>query len=156
MLLYGTVQNLQKTDKTEVYNFSSLNEYYSKLNLLPPREFGWEYDYDFDIRYANYIMTNDTVFFDMMMIVYSLYQGKDIFVLIDDNIILEPMNESLFKFIQQRYGYNSYRINSIYDFLIADDSSFTPFGLFNLDQDKDRLAYMLEKERILNGGAPNV
>lgn len=154
MLLYGTIQNLQITDKTKVYNFSSLNEWYTKLNLLPPREFGWEYDYTFDMRYAEYIMCNDIVFFDLMMIVFSLYQGEDIFILIDDNPMLEPMNDSLFKFIQQRYGYNSYRINSLTDFLYSDDSNFTEFGLQNLDLDKDRLSYMIERERILNGGKP--
>lgn len=152
MLLYGTIQNLITTNDCEVYNFSSLNEEYNNLYLLPPQEFGTDYNYQFDINYANYILSNDNIFFNFMQIIYNLYLGKDVFILIDDSIQIQGLNESLFKFIQQRYGYEASCINCMEDFLIAEDSSFSDFGLINLDNDKNRLAYLVEQERLRNGG----
>ena len=152
MLLYGTTQNLNAPDGCIIYNFSSLNERYPRLNLMPPFEFGKNYDYNFDMNYANYILCNDNVFFDMMMIVYNLYQGKDIYLLVDDD--LSGLNDSLFKFIQQRYGYNATRINTLDDLVYAENTDFSEEGLFYLDQDKERLSYLLESERLKNGGMP--
>ena len=129
-----------------------MNENYTRLNLLPPLEFGKDYDYNFDILYAQYILSNDNIFFDLMMIVYSLYQGKDVFLLIDDEV--SGLNESLLKFIQQRYGYNASRINTLDDLLYSEDSDFSREGLINLDVDKERLSYMIESERLKNGGIP--
>lgn len=154
MLLYGTVQNIVTTSNCEVYNFSSLTERYTRLHLLPPREFGKDYNYQFDLMYAKWIFDNDEIFFDFMMIVYNLYLGKDIFIIVDND--LEQLNESLFKLIQQRYGYEANRINCPEDFLYAEESSFSELGLMNLDQDKDRLAYMLESMRLAQGGQPYV
>ena len=136
MLLYGTIQGLNVTENCIIYNFSSLNEKYPRLNLYPPLEFGKEYDYNFD----------------MMMIVYNLYQGHDVFLLVDDD--LEGLNESLLKFIQQRYGYNAYRINCLEDLLYTENTDFSTEGLINLDIDKDRLSYILESDRLQNGGKP--
>ena len=152
MLLYGTIQGLNITDDCIVYNFSSLNENYPRLNLYPPLDFGKKYDYNFDLNYAQYILGNDNIFFDLMMIVYNLYQGRDVFLLVDDD--LEGLNESLLKFIQQRYGYNACRINNLDDLLYAESTDFSEEGLRNLDIDKDRLSYMLESDRLQNGGKP--
>lgn len=152
MLLYGTIHGLNTTDNCIVYNFSSMNEQYMRLNLLPPLEFGKDYDYNFDMMYAQYILNNDNIFFDLMMIVYNLYQGKDVFLLVDDDV--SGLNESLLKFIQQRYGYNASRINNLDDLLYAENTDFSREGLFNLDSDKERLSYMMESERLKNGGRP--
>ena len=152
MLFYGTIQGLNTTENCIVYNFTSLNEKYPKLKLYPPEDFNYIYDYDFDYAYANYIINTDTVFFDFMMIIYNLYQGNDVFILVDDN--LADLNESLFKFIQQRYGYNACRINSLEDLLYVENTDFSREGLCNLDIDKERLSYLLEYDRIKNGGKP--
>ena len=85
-------------------------------------------------------------------IIYNLYQGKDVFILVDDNLI--DLNESLFKFIQQRYGYNACRINNLEDLIYAENTDFSREGLCNLDIDKERLSYMLETERLKSGGKP--
>lgn len=154
MLMYGTVHNIITTSNCEVYNFSSLSENYTRLHLLPPREFGKDFNYQFDLAYANWIFSNDEIFFDFMMIVYNLYTGKDVFLVVDD--MVEQLNESLIKLIQQRYGYEACRINTVEDFIYATESSFSALGLINLDQDKDRLAYILEGMRLDQGGAiPN-
>lgn len=152
MLLYGTIQGLNVTEGCVIYNFTSMNEKYPRLNLLPPIELGGEYDYNFDINYAQYILSDDNVFFDLMMIIYNLYQGHDVFILVDDD--LEGLNESLLKFIQQRYGYNAYKINNLEDLLYTENTDFSKEGLLNLDIDKDRLSYMLESDRLKNGGKP--
>lgn len=152
MLLLGPVRSIQETSNTVIYNFSSLSEKYTKLYLYPPNDLGALSEYDFDVRYYNYILNNDTIFFDFMMIIYSLYQGKDVFLVIDDDIRLEPLNESLMKIIQQRYGYNGNYIRTEEDFLYATEGSFSVEGLYNLDIDKERLSYMLESTRISNGG----
>lgn len=152
MLLYGTIQNLITTSHCEVYNFSSLNESYEKLFIMPPFNFGGDYNYNFDIMYANYILSNDEIFFNFMKIIFNLYLGKDVFILIDDDERIQALNESLFKLIQQRYGYEAYPIQSMEDFLQAEDSSFSDFGLLNLDQDKERLSYYVERMRLQNGG----
>jgi hypothetical protein len=153
MLYYGTIQGLNTTENCIVYNFTSLNETYPRLKLYPPENFNNNvYDYEFDYMYANYIIYNDNVFFDFMMIIYNLYQGKDVFILVDDNLI--DLNESLFKFIQQRYGYNACRINNLEDLIYAENTDFSREGLCNLDIDKERLSYMLETERLKSGGKP--
>lgn len=150
--MYGNVHNIITTSNCVVYNFSSFSEKYTQLHLLPPREFGRDFNYQFDINYAQFIFSNDEVFFDFMMIIYPLYQGQDVFLIIDDCV--EGLNESLLKLIQQRYGYEANYIGSEEDFIYAQESSFSDIGLINLDQDKDRLAYMLESLRISQGGIP--
>lgn len=148
--MYGSSKCLEFVNGCEVLNFTSLYERIPRLNLLPPREFGRNFDYDFDIVYAQWIFANDYVFFDFMRIIYSIYQGKDVFILIDD--VFDQLNESLIKLIQQRYGYEAYKVESLEDYMYADNSNFSEIGLLNLDIDKDRLSYMLEAERIRQGG----
>jgi hypothetical protein len=133
-----------------VLNFTSYNEEYPRLNLYPPEEFGYNYDLIFDIKYASYILTNDIIFMDFMKIMYNLYLGLDVFILVEDS--LEQLNESLFKLIQQRYGYNANRINCYEDFLEAQESSFAEFGLLNIDNDKERLAYLVEIQNLEQAG----
>ena len=154
MLMVGPIQALQNTGNTIVYNFSSLNESYPKLALFPPNNLGAMNEYDFDMRYAQYILSNEIVFFDMMRIIYALYEGKDVFLLVDTDERMEMYTESLLKFIQQRYGYNATFINSIDDFLNAESGSFNRLGLYNIMQDNNRLSYIAESERIRKGGKP--
>lgn len=152
MLMVGTIQNLQVTDNTVVLNFSSLNEKYPKLDIYPPRELPGRSEYEFDMAYAQYIMSNDMVFFDFMQIPYNLYLGKDVFILIDDDARYEFLNESLLKFIQQRYGYNANYITCAEDFIYAEPGTFSEIGMANLIYDKERLSYIAEKSRLLSGG----
>ena len=152
MLLYGTIENLNTPDNCIIYNFSSLNEKYTRLNLYPPKELGNKYDFNFDLNYAAYILNNDNIFFDLMMIIYNLYQGNNVYLLIDDD--LSGLKDSLLKFIKQRYGYNATRINTLEDLIYSENTDFSKEGLLNLDIDKERLSYMLESERLKNGGTP--
>ena len=144
----------------KLYNFNSIKEKGIRLNLFPPNNLGAINEYDFDCRYANYIMQNDAAFCSMMSIVMDMYNGINIFILVDDedtplfdgwNVILV---ESFLKLLQQRYGLNGTRIANHYDMEDANETSFVDYGLLNLDIDKERYAYLVEQARIMNGGAP--
>ena len=69
----------------------------------------------------------------------------------------ENIAESLFKAIQQRYGYNAYFCNSEEDYLWIKNSCEYPrfdpnWGIYNLDIDKERYTLINETNRIRNGG----
>ena len=58
------------------------------------------------------------------------------------------LNESLMKFIQCRYGYNSSIVNTPEDYMVQStydlESGFSIEGLGNIYMDKYRLSYLLE------------
>ena len=162
MLMVGKIQNLYTTNKTKILNFCSLNEQYPRLHLLPPMDFRMMpvsnpemAEYEFDIRYANWLLQDSNAFIDLMQIVFSLYQGYDVFLLVSDDINLEAYTQSLLKFIQQRYGYNGFYITCIEDLFNAEDQVISGIGAVNLHDDKERLAYMLEEKRQSLGGFVN-
>ena len=156
MLLYGNFQNI--IDNGIVFNITSMKEGYVRLPLLvPPNELGRFTGRDFDIAYMNYIMNNDLVFKQFFDIIYNLYIGVDVYLIIDESDWSINLIESLLKLIQQRYGYNANRINCIDDYLQAVNSKFISgfnpyFGLQNLDMDKERYTYIIETARIKKGG----
>ena len=143
--MVGTIQNLYTTDKTKILNFCSLNEQYPRLHLLPPMDFRMmpvanpeAAEYEFDMRYANWLLQDENAFIDLMKIVFSLYQGYDIFLLVSDDITLEAYTQSLLKFIQQRYGYNGFYITCIEDLFNAEDQVISGIGAVNLHDDKEK------------------
>lgn len=129
--------NQEVVDKCVVFNLSSLLEGFERINILPPFKLD-RYDRDFDIMYADYILQNDNVFYEFMKVMMAIYYGLDVVVLIDKMDIHEYVNESLMKFIQQRYGIISNNINEINDWDSVEDCDFSLQGLFNMDQDKER------------------
>lgn len=141
MLIFGDYDCLVPRDNMVVLNLNSFLEGYERLNLLPP--FGLEYgDKDFDMKYAEYILTNDNVFMELMKVIISLYAGKDVYILSAKNNIYEFIAESLQKFIQQRYGYLSNILNDMEDWEYVEESSFNIYGVYNLDIDKERFSYI--------------
>lgn len=156
MLMYGDFRNV--IDNGFVYNLTSMREGFTRLPLLiPPNEIGRSSGREFDISYANYILGNDFVFKSFFDIIYALYGGLDVYLIIDESDWSENLVESLLKLIQQRYGYNAIKINCFDDYLQAYNSKyvseFNPYyGLQNLDMDKERYAYFVESQRIRNGG----
>ena len=146
MLYYGMSSMLPYlNDATSVYNITSYREGLCRLNLLPPFDKRLFTDgcRDFDLAYAEYIFNNDYVFFDFFKIVYDLYLGKDVFLVMDDGDWSENIIESILKLIQQRYGYNGCLLTGFDSYIYAQNninSSFESFGLYNLDQDKNRFS----------------
>ena len=160
MLMYGpaSAADIKFGGKGVMYNLSSMREGFISLQaLIPPNTIGRLTDREFDIAYANYIMSNDTLFCIFFQIVYNLYIGKDVFIIVSTEDWSENLLESLLKLIQQRYGYNAVLINTEADYLYAATSmnfGFVPgYGIFNLDQDKERFTTIIEQYRITNNGA---
>lgn len=160
MLMYGpaSAADIKFGGKGVMYNLSSMREGFISLQaLIPPNTIGRLTDREFDIAYANYIMSNDTLFCIFFQIIYNLYIGKDVFIIVSTEDWSENLLESLLKLIQQRYGYNAVLINTEADYLYAVTSmnfSFAPgYGIFNLDQDKERFTTLIEQYRITNNGA---
>lgn len=159
MLMYGSAQAtcIDFTDKGVIYNLTSMREGFITLHgLIPPNSIGRFTDREFDIAYMNYIMNNDTVFCEFFQIIYNLYIGNDVFIIASDEDWSENILESLLKLIQQRYGYNAILITSEDDYIFAknyDNSNFASgYGLYNLDQDKERFSYLMEGFRLSNNG----
>lgn len=158
MLYYGG--GMYIPDNCKVFNLNSLREGYQSFRfLIPPNSLGNFVDRDFDILYYNYIFNNDNVFTEFFGIIYELYINNDIFILVDENMDWsENIAESLWKVIQQRYGYNAIRINNSDDYIYAVNSSyslpqFNPYwGIYNLDLDKQRYSEIIEAARLQAGG----
>ena len=74
--------------------------------------------------------------------------GEDIYICISNGNVLDFLNESLAKFIQQRYGYNYQMINDISDIDYYDDSSFSVPGLYNYDIDQERYMQIMTNRGI--------
>ena len=160
MLMYGpaSAADIKFGGKGVMYNLSSMREGFISLQaLIPPNTIGRLTDREFDIAYANYIMSNDTLFCIFFQIIYNLYIGKDVFIIVSTEDWSENLLESLLKLIQQRYGYNAVLINTEADYLYAANSmsfGFAPgYGIYNLDQDKERFTTLIEQYRIANNGA---
>lgn len=163
---YGDSRALQFiiNNDFKIYNFSSLKEVGIPLYVIPPNNLCAINEYDFDCKYAQYIMMNDQIFYNMMCMLMDLYNGQDVFMLIADeydsffdnnvsswNIILV---ESFLKFIQQRYGINATLIESEEDLNTMEFTEFSDFGIMNFDEDKERWSYITELNRINSGGIP--
>ena len=160
MLMYGpaSAADIKFGGKGVMYNLSSMREGFISLQaLIPPNTIGRLTDREFDIADANYIMSNDTLFCIFFQIIYNLYIGKDVFIIVSTEDWSENLLESLLKLIQQRYGYNGVLINTEADYLYATNSmnfGFAPgYGIYNLDQDKERFTTLIEQYRIANNGA---
>lgn len=98
---------------------------------------GVDYSRDnIDAQITNAIFSNDMYFCELMKIVFPLFQGRDVALLVyREDDIFDPLTEIIGKIIQQRYGYNYQLINEPEDWQPFDQSSFDINGVFYLDQD---------------------
>ena len=148
MLLVGDVRCLPDSlEKFVVLNLSSLVEGFPRVHLVPSVSANYNDDKEFDIAYANYIFSNDNVFMEFMKIVYPLYDGCDVFLLVSRNENTHDIiTESLCKLIQQRYGYNYQLLNFKDDIDYYDDSNFSIYGIQTFDADKERMTYLVVQQ----------
>lgn len=147
MLMYGDAfmanNIVPLVDKMVVYNLSSLNERFPRINLIPPNTLGTNFDLAFDINYANWILCNEPVFNEYMKIISALNTGYNVYIVISKEDWSINLVESLTKLIQERYGITSIFIESYEDYLCANDSEASEgMGLYNLQQDMERYSYM--------------
>ena len=156
MLMYGyggIIKDIIEMNNTKIYNFSSLREGFPRLNLMPPHNLGANTEYEFDVKYMNYIFSNDIVFMNFMTIIMDLYNGFSVYLLISEDDWSQLLIDSLMKLIQQRYGINGVMVNSLEDFQFAKDDTFEDYGIYNLDQDKERYSYIDQQFKMI--GAEN-
>ena len=156
MLIYGdgvVIKDILEMPDFRVYNFSSLREGFPRLNLIPPHNLGANTEYEFDVKYAQYILNNDLIFMNFMTIIMELYYGHSVYLLISNDYWSELLIESLMKLIQQRYGVNGARVNTLEDLMFTVDSGFEEFGIMNLDMDKERYTYLDQQYKMM--GAEN-
>lgn len=152
MLMYGNsiiLKEILEIPDVRVYNFSSLREGFPRLNLMPPHTLGANTEYEFDVNYANYIMSNDIIFMNFMTIVMELYYGHSVYLLISEDEWSQLLVDSLMKLIQQRYGINGVLVNCMEDLLYAKEETFSDVGIFNLDTDKERYTYLDQQYKMM-------
>ena len=158
--MYGNVPVLEYDpnflDNGAIYSTTSLkigNWEICKL-LFPPIEICKLNDREFDIAYANYIMNNTLAFMQFFRIIYNLYLGKNVYIIVDFQEWAVNLDESLMKLIQQRYGVNSVLITCDEDYVYAKthmDCNFDRrFGMQNLLADKEKFTYMISSYRVHN------
>lgn len=111
-----------------------------KLELFPV--YGLNIDSpDFDSKYIDQLLNEDSYFINFMQIMIPLKDGKDVFILIyNEETVFAPIYEVIFKLIQKRYGYNYNMINNLDDWIEVDlnDGEFTAPGIQTFDQDYER------------------
>lgn len=157
MLYYGN--GIYIPDDCKVFNLNSMREGYPRFKfLIPPNSIGNFTQREFDITYFNYIFQNQSVFAEFFSIIFELYSNNDVFIIVDESMDwAENIAESLFKVIQQRYGYNAVKINSEEDYFWIKNSFDSPqfnssWGIYNLDIDRERYSVLIESARINAGG----
>ena len=126
----------------KVYNYSSMIEGMGRLHLMPPIVDQSAPEFNFDLYYANWLLSDPMAFRDLMMIMYDVYSGFDVFLCSASMEIMGFINESFIKFIQQIYGVNCYWVNTVedIDYCRTINSGFSIEGLGNFDMDKERLS----------------
>ena len=157
MLLMGLPNNIPKDPNIVVFNLTSFKEGLpSLINLVPhyQEHFNTLDELQFDINYAQYVLSSIPAFNELMFIMMNLYDMRDVYITVSkQNWYYESINESLMKLIQQRYGYNYFEINTVEDYEYAksadyNDYSFNVQGIFNLDQDKE----LFIRNRVIEEG----
>lgn len=129
-----------------VFNLSSMYENIEKVDILPSvTNINYYDEKSFDMMYSNIIIGDNYYFYEFFSkIINPIYSGKNVFLLVDRNILKDAISESLCKLIQQRYGYNNIAlINEVEDLdYIPKDNLFSVAGVYNLDIDKERYSCM--------------
>lgn len=155
MLMCGSSIPFNLDATTQIYNLASFMEInVPKLQfLIPP--IPHSASYEFDVAYASYLMNDNNAFVELYSLMLVLESGIDVFLLVSEFDWTENIVESLFKFIQQRYGYQGVKITDKDDYIYFKDTifDFNPdYGIYNLDCDRDRYSLLVERTRISNGG----
>lgn len=146
MIVFGRYNNIP--ENFIPVNFTGMNETLQKISTIGLENIDIS-DPEFDKAFAQIMLNNDDNFISLFNIVQLLYSGVNIFICISIGNVLDCLNESLAKLIQQRYGYNYQMINEINDIDWYDDANFSIPGLYNFDLDRDRYIHICTNRGIL-------
>ena len=141
------------------FNFYSLLQYGIMLNnlipvpevmnLLKQSSYGDSDTYLFDKEYANQLIMHTPSFIDLMNMLSNIeYQDEIILISNYSNRMIMPILDSLLKLIQERYGIDSYLINTLDDvdqFSVSEFSSSMQYNVFVADIQR---YYKLIKQQI--------
>ncbi len=138
-----------------VYNLTSLYSGYPSLSALATNMYTVNNSgmptnvfidsVNFDIMYANSIMSNPQMYEAFMNIMVLAYQGINVIILVQRDNYRDAIMESLIKLIQQRYGYIAWVVEDPDDIECIRESSFSPYGIIALDQDIAKLDDMYNR-----------
>ncbi len=146
MIVFGRYNNIP--ENFIPVNFTGMNETVQKISTIGLENIDIS-DPEFDKVFAEIMLNNDMNFISLFNIIQLLYAGENIFICISTGNILDCLNESLGKLIQQRYGYNYQMINEINDIDWYNDENFSIPGLYNFDLDRDRYIHICTNNGIL-------
>lgn len=143
MIILGDIRSIPVYFKGDllVYNLSGMAEGYQRIDILPPvNQINYSDERQFDIFFSQFIFNNDNIFYEFFSkILYPVYSGYDVYLIVTRNPFFDMISESLLKLIQQRYGYNGAIVNNAVDIdYLNPDETFTTAGIYNFDMDKQR------------------
>lgn len=128
-----------------VYNLSSLYSGYNSVTELitriaPINNTGmlmpeFIQSVEFDIQYANALVSDPVLFSKLLSIVSVSYEGYIVILLVERDSYRDAVMESIIKFIQQRYGYNCWIVEDLEDIEYLKETNYTPAGLMALNED---------------------
>ena len=109
-----------------VYRFYSLIMYGEPIERLAPQQElipylvadvnGDENTREFDMRYANQLLTNPDSFVDLMVMMNALQYFDEVFLVSNyKHPNVSPILDSLVKFIQERYSISPFIVNAMED-----------------------------------------
>ena len=119
------------------------------MSLLKQSGFGDADTYLFDKEYANQLVSHTPSFIDLMNMLSNI-EHQDEIILISNysNRMIMPILDSLLKLIQERYGIDSYLINTLDDidqFSVSEFASPMQYNIFVSDVQR---YYKLIKQQI--------
>lgn len=114
------------------------------INTLTPKRLLYSNSYEeFEEVYYKYIMEYNDTFLDFMNIIYELYKGNNVCIIIDYRFD-EQFVTALSKIIAKRYGLISSLAIEYDDLYSISETSFSKIGLRVLDADKASMSYQLK------------
>lgn len=151
MIVITDARNLDSVkdhlEEVKVYNFSSLLEGYERCDILPLNNRDISHIEDvqaFDISYANYIINNDIPFMEFFKVIFRVYKGENVCLLVEFSEDFDFITETYVKLLSTRYGLACNYVKEIEDLEVLKDSDFdTVHGLYNIDIDRDRYHTLL-------------
>lgn len=143
MLIMGSIHSIPKIDNLMILNLTSGNNMFPLVDLIDPicqADFDDAFNDDW---YFREIFNSDHYFMELMKIMEPLYEGKNVYLIINEIEEIQLLNEMVTHLITSRYGYPVQHINSILDFDEMDDSTFSFCGIQNMDADRGRMFQIL-------------
>lgn len=152
-LMYGKASLIQPG--YQVFNYSGLTENVAQLRLLPFDNLGAFDERDFDMKYAQWILSDDNRFVSMFGMILTLANGNPVYLITNEDTWSMSLIESFMKLLQVRYGITGTLVQTEEDIECAGETDFNPYyGIRFYDEDYNRFMILEEQFRLIRGGQP--